>query len=153
MLDCLSTPSSSFALLSLRCKNVCRRWSGCPYRLNNRSLSNYWLQALLVHVCVSLALFGCWSHQEGSSAYCHFRSRFNQWDIPNLFWGYKTSDIAASCYQRRWTCSNQTCHHHFLISYSCSCPCLKAIWLHSYTVTPPPQIWEFRVTCGVKMMP
>jgi hypothetical protein len=32
--------------------------------------------------------------------------------------------------------------------------CLKGIWLHPYTVTlSKPQIWEVRVTCGVKMMP
>ncbi len=31
---------------------------------------------------------------------------------------------------------------------------LKGIWLHTYTVTlSEPQIWEVRVTCGVKMMP
>jgi hypothetical protein len=32
--------------------------------------------------------------------------------------------------------------------------CLKGIWVHPYTVTLfEPQIWEVRVTCGVKMMP
>jgi hypothetical protein len=33
--------------------------------------------------------------------------------------------------------------------------CLKGIWLHPNTVTPAKlaQIWEFRVTCGVEMMP
>jgi hypothetical protein len=32
--------------------------------------------------------------------------------------------------------------------------CLKGIWVHPYTVTlSEPQIWEVRVTSGVKMMP
>ncbi len=32
--------------------------------------------------------------------------------------------------------------------------CLKGIWVHPYTITlSEPQIWEVRVTCGVKMMP
>ena len=32
--------------------------------------------------------------------------------------------------------------------------CLKGIWFHPYSVTPAKlaQIWEFKVTCGVKMM-
>jgi hypothetical protein len=31
--------------------------------------------------------------------------------------------------------------------------CLKDIWVHPHTVTLfEPQIWEVRVTCGVKMM-
>ncbi len=32
--------------------------------------------------------------------------------------------------------------------------CLTEIWVHPYTDTlSEPQIWEVRVTCGVKMMP